>query len=162
MSMIAVALAFHMFHAGPSSHLRVVTHRGDVHGWHWTTIYDRFAGKVSCKLAGHDMRVQSMSVIFKLDHDFDTTHAIYRIDLGLPHPVSDAFQEDQKNNIFPERGWIVDRNGGEAVLPLSYLTNAREVWIRSTPKSKQHHFDVSRLPQVLAVLKSKYCPVEML
>jgi hypothetical protein len=104
------------------------------------------------------MHVRNQSVIFEMGSGVETTHSVYRIDLGQPHAVSDGFTEVENNGIFPERGFIDDRNGGETVLPLHYLTGARHVWIRATPKRKPIDFDVSRLGQALAVARARGCP----
>ncbi|HEY2177846.1 MAG TPA: hypothetical protein VGH15_04630 [Caulobacteraceae bacterium] len=165
--MLAVLMALSLFghHHGGGHRPRPaqVIHRyGYVHGWRYVIAEDPFTGQLSCSLIGHGMHVRNQSVIFELGAGVEATHSVYRIDLGQPHAVSDAYMEDAKNGIFPERGWIDDKNGGETVLPLHYLTGGRRIWIRASPKRKPVEFDLGRLGQALAVVRAKGCPAWVL
>jgi hypothetical protein len=153
---LAISLWFH-HHAGPKAAKPLERH-GRVHGWHWAVHTDKFTSQVSCKLETGDIHVRSQTVIFNLRPGVETTHAFFRVDDSPARPVSDLFADVQKHGIFPERGWIDDRRGGEAALPLELVSGAHHVWIRPSPKARVHKYDVSRLPQALAVLKAAGCP----
>jgi hypothetical protein len=160
--MLAELLALSLWghhHAAVKTHrVRPIERHGRTHGWQWAVITDRFTGKVSCQLHIRGMHVRADTVIFELKPGAETIHAVVRIDSRPPQPVSDMFAEDQKHGIFPERGWIDDRRGGEVALPLSMIRGARVVWIRPKPKAPVYGYNVSRLDQALAALKHAGCP----
>ncbi|HXU99502.1 MAG TPA: hypothetical protein VG166_03280 [Caulobacteraceae bacterium] len=162
--MLALVLAFTLpllghHHGAHRPKAAPVVHRfGYVHGWRYVISEDAFTGQLSCALFGHGMHVRNQSVIFELGSGVETTHAVYRLDAGQPHPVSAGFTEDESHGIFPERGFIDDKNGGETVLPLHYLTGARHIWIRATPKYRPVDFDLKYLTQAMAVARLRGCP----
>jgi hypothetical protein len=160
--MLAVLLALHLWgHHADRVHsipTRSWARHGRVHAWHWHARYDGFTRQWSCTLKTSRIHVRSQTVIFGVRHGVDTTHSYFTIDSAAPRPVSDVFVEDQKHGIFPERGWIDDRAGGEVALPLDMVIGARQVAIRPTPNTDITFYDVHHLAPALAELKATGCP----
>ena len=160
--MLAVMLALHLWgHHADRVHGRptVSWHRqGRVHAWRWQARYDGFSRVWTCSLKTSRIHVRDDTVIFSVKKGVDTTHGYFVIDNTPPRPVSDVFVEDQKHGIFPERGWIDDRDGGEVAIPLDMVINAKQVAIRPSTKTNIVFYDVHHLVPALAELRKTGCP----
>jgi hypothetical protein len=162
--MLALIFAFHvpidihLHHHRPAAPKPIVAH-GHLRHWRWDVRQDRFSSRFTCSLRAHDVHVRSGAAIFDLGHGVETTHAFYRIDARPPAPVSDHFIALHKLNIFPEKGWIDNPDGGgEAALPLTTLDDGQRVWIRANGRSKVHYYDVAGLNQALGAMHKAGCP----
>lgn len=120
---------------------------------------DRFAGTTTCQLHTGEVSLRRDTLIFRVAPEGDTTRAIFRVDSGPPHRVAETFDAVEAHGFFPQRGWIVDPNGGEAALPVSYVSGARTVAIRVSPWLHPHRFKVARLAEAEAAAKALGCPV---
>lgn len=161
--MLALLFAFHvpidLHRHHNANEPRPIAAHGHGRHWRWEVRQDRFSNRFTCSLRAHDVHVRSGAAIFKVDPGLDTTHAFYRIDARPPAPVSDHFIALHKLNIFPEKGWIDDPDGGgEVALPLSVLGDPQRVWIRANSRSKVRYYNVAGLPQALAALHKAGCP----
>jgi hypothetical protein len=120
---------------------------------------DRFAETTTCQLHTGNVSLQRDTLIFRVAPQGDTTTAVFRIDSGPPHRVAETFDAVEARGFFPQRGWVVDPNGGEAALPVSSVSGARTVAIRVSPKRHPHVFKVARLPEAEAAAKALGCPI---
>jgi hypothetical protein len=120
---------------------------------------DRFAGTTGCRLHTRDVSLQRDTLIFSVVSQGDTTAAVYRVDSGPPRGVAEAFDTVEAHGFFPQRGWLVDPNDGEAALPVSYVTGARSVAIRVSPRRRPRHFNATRLEEAEARAKTLGCPI---
>ena len=120
---------------------------------------DRFAGTTTCQLHTTAVSLQRDTLIFRVAPEGDTTAAIFRVDSGPPRRVAEAFDTVEARGFFPQRGWVVDPNGGEAALPVSYVSGANIVTMRVSPKQRPHRFTVARLPEAEAAAKALGCPI---
>ena len=120
---------------------------------------DRFAGTTTCQLHTTAVRLQRDTLIFRVAPEGDTTAAIFRVDAGPPRRVAEAFDTVEAQGFFPQRGWVVDPNGGEAALPVAYVSGAKVVAIRVSPKQHPRRFQVARLPEAEAAAKALGCPI---
>jgi hypothetical protein len=120
---------------------------------------DRFAGATTCQLHSRDVSLRSDALIFRVAPEGDTTGTVFRIDSGPPHRVSEAFDALEAKGLFPQRGWVVDPNGGEAALPASYVSGAAVVTMRVSPKQHPRRFKVSRLTEAEAAARGLGCPI---
>ena len=120
---------------------------------------DAFAGTTRCQLHTGEVSLQRDTLIFRVSREGDTTAAVYRIDNGPPRRVAEAFDVLEARGLFPQRGWIIDPNGGEAALPVAYVSGATVVTIRVTPKRRPHRFAVGRLAEAEAAAKGLGCPI---
>lgn len=118
---------------------------------------DRFAGTTTCRLHTTDVSLQHDTLIFRVAPEGDTTAAVFRIDSGPPRRVAEAFDTVEAQGFFPQRGWVVDPNGGEAALPVTYVSGASVVAIRVSPKQRPRRFNVARLPEAEAAAKALGC-----
>ena len=84
---------------------------------------------------------------------------MFRVDSGPPRRVAEAFDTLEARGFFPQRGWVVDPNGGEAALPVSYVSGARVVTMRVTPMQHPRRFKVGRLAEAEAAAKGLGCPI---
>lgn len=132
--------------------------RGHVQTWRWEVWKDRFTGVTSCRLQTRRMDVRRGVVIFNVARGTDTTHATFRIDSAAARPVSDVFPQVQKRGVFPERGWIEDRAGGEVAMPMEMVDGARDIAIRTGPRSLIRVYDVRYIGSALSALKAGGCP----
>lgn len=119
---------------------------------------DGFTGTVGCELHTRDARLQRDTLIFRIAHEGDTTAAVFRVDSGPPRTVAEAFDTVEAHGFFPQRGWILDPKGGEAALPVSYLSGAKAVAIRVWPRPPRR-FDVSRLQEAEAAARAQGCRI---
>jgi hypothetical protein len=120
---------------------------------------DRFAGTIGCQLHTRDVSLRQDTLIFRVAPDGDTTAAVFRVDSGPPRRVAEAFDTVEAPGFFPQRGWVVDPNGGEAVLPVAYVSGARVVAIRVSPKQHPRLFKVARLSEAEAAARGLGCPI---
>jgi hypothetical protein len=120
---------------------------------------DRFAGTTTCQLHTAVVSLQRDTLIFRVAPEGDTTAAIFRVDSGPPRRVAEAFDTVEAQGFFPQRGWVVDPNGGEAALPVSYVSGAKVVTMRVTPQQHARQFKVARLSEAEAAAKALGCPI---
>jgi hypothetical protein len=120
---------------------------------------DAFAGATTCQLRTREVSLQRDTLIFRVSPNGDTTAAVYRVDSGPLRRVAEAFDALEARGFFPQRGWIVDPNGGEAALPASYVAGATVVTMRATPKQPPHRFKVGRLAEAEAAAKGLGCAI---
>jgi hypothetical protein len=118
---------------------------------------DKFAGTTSCRVSTRDVSLQRDTLIFRVAPEGDTTAAVFRVDSGPPRHVAEAFDTVEAQGFFPQRGWVVDPNGGEAALPAAYVSAARVVAIRVSPKQHPRRFNIARLPEAEAAAKALGC-----
>jgi hypothetical protein len=152
--MVAALLAVSLF--GHGRETRVATHTYHVHDWRVVVRHDQFADRVTCSINTRRITYLRETLVFHIGGG-DTTHAYFRLDGALPRSVREAFTEDEAHGFFPERGWIVDPNGGDVALPAAYVTGVNRVYIRATLKSRPRTFDVSRLFDALARARAAGC-----
>ncbi len=129
--------------------------------WRGFVRHDAFTGQASCGLATSGIHIRARSAIFRMGRGVETTHAVFRIDAGQPRAVSELFAAEARNDVFPLRGWIDDRHGGEVALPLGELEGAKRVFIRAQPGRRAKTFDVGRLSQALGALQAAGCPPDL-
>ena len=127
--------------------------------WYIAVHSDRFAGTTTCQLHTQEVSLQHDILIFRVAQQGDTTAAVFRIDSGQPHRVAETFDIVEAHGFFPQRGWVVDPNGGEAALPVSYVTGAKVVSIRVLPRQRPHQFKVARLAEAEASAIGLGCPI---
>jgi len=120
---------------------------------------DRFAETTTCQLHTADVSLQRDTLIFRVAPEGDTTAAVFRVDSSPPRRVAEAFDTVETHGFFPQRGWVVDPNGGEAALPVSYVSGAKVVAIRVSPKRRPRQFKIGRLPEAEAAAKALGCPI---
>jgi hypothetical protein len=119
---------------------------------------DRFTGTTGCQLHSRDVTLQRGTLVFRVASHGDTTAAVFRVDAGPPRPLAEAFDTLEAHGFFPQRGWLVDPNGGEAALPVSYVTGARAVAIRVWPHAPRR-FDVAGLQEAEAKARALGCAI---
>ena len=127
--------------------------------WYIAVHPDRFAGTTGCQLHTRDVSLQRDTLIFRVAPQGDTTGAVFRVDAGPPHRIAETFDAVEAHGFFPQRGWIVDPNGGEAALPVAYAAGANVVTMRVTPRQHPHRFKVARLADAEASAKALGCPI---
>jgi hypothetical protein len=120
---------------------------------------DRFAGITACQLRTRDISLQRGTLIFRVAPEGDTTATVFRVDSGPPRHVSEAFDTIEARGFFPQRGWIVDPNGGEAALPGSFVSGAKVVTMRVTSKQHPRRFMVGQLAEAEAAARGLGCPI---
>ena len=134
-----------------------VRHR-QIGPWRLEVRKDRFGAEVTCRITARDVTLSRETLIFRLaGPERDTTHAVYRIDGGPPHPVSEVFEAVQAHGFFPERGWILNPQGGEAALPVANVTGAKRVALRVTERKTPRVYNVSRLAEALRQYDAARC-----
>jgi hypothetical protein len=152
--MIAAALfALSLFDA-PQTH----TVRHHVAGWTVKVTADRFTKGVSCAVSKGKVAFRNDVLIFHL-HDYaDTSDAMFRVDGGPVRSVHEATYEDQRRGYYRSGGPLENPSGGEVALPSFYVTGAKWVYIRETPRDYLSWFDVSHFADALALARSLNCP----
>jgi hypothetical protein len=118
---------------------------------------DRFAGTRVCAISADGVSLHRDTLVFRVEARGDTRQALFRIDGGAPRPVADAFDTDEANGVFPQRGWIIDPEGGEAALPAAYASGARMITIRSRVGRRPRHFNIARLDDAVVLAKASGC-----
>jgi len=153
----ATLLAMNLLGQAHIAKAKITTHHYRVHEWRVIVRNDAFSGAPSCTIKAPRIAYRRQTLIFHVG-GADTTHAFFRVDNGAPaRSVREAFTEDEARGFFPERGWIVDPNGGEVALPATYLTSAKRIYIRVSLKSHPRAFDVSRFPEALSRARAAGC-----
>jgi len=127
--------------------------------WYIAVRPDRFAGTTGCQLHTREVSLQRDTLIFRVAPQGDTTGAVFRVDSGPPHRIAETYDAVEARGFFPQRGWIVDPNGGEAALPVAYVAGAKVVTLRVTPRQQPHRFNVARLADAEASAKALGCPI---
>jgi hypothetical protein len=125
--------------------------------WRIRLKQDRFTGAIGCTIAARDVSLRKDTLIFRLGRGLDTRRADYRLDRGPARPVAEAFAEVENHGFFPERGWILDPNGGEAALPAAYVRGARVITLRAAPGGRPRVFKVGRLAEARAIASAAGC-----
>ena len=152
--MIAAALfALSLFDA-PQTH---TVHR-HVSGWTVRVTTDRFTKGVSCSVSKGKVRFQGDVLIFHLGEYADVTNAMFRVDGGPVRSVHEATYDDQRRGYYRKDGPLENPSGGEVALPSFYVTGAKWVYIRETPRDYLSWFDVSHFTDALALARSEGCP----
>jgi hypothetical protein len=136
---------------------RAARARAHVGAWRIVLTQDRFTGAISCKITAPDVILQRDTLIFRLGRGLETTHADFRLDRGASRPVSIAFAEVENHGFFPERGWIIDPQGGEVALPVAYVRSARAITLRAGPGRHPRTFKVGRLGEAMIEAKVAGC-----
>lgn len=147
----------------PGPLTRPEAHRQHIGPWRVVAAKDRFSGSINCVVSARGVQLRNDTLVFRLAHDEDTTHAIYRLDWGKPRPVSDAFAELESRGVFPQRGWIFDPNGGEVALPAHYVAGAETIALRRSPKAGPDDYRVYRvakLNEAAAAAKAAGCGLD--
>jgi len=157
--LLTAALVLGLFNpvAHSAAHARPTTRHVHVGAWSVAVTRDRFAGAATCAINAADVSVHRGVAVFRLGHRQDTTHAVYRLDGGPPRDVSEAFDAVEARGFFPERGWIVDPDGGEVALPATYLSGVRNVLLRVSPSQAPRRIKVTNLDEAIASAKAYGC-----
>jgi hypothetical protein len=164
---LAAALMLSLLgHAAPAPPLppgsRALGHAGrartHVGPWRIALAQDRFTGAITCAIAAPDVKLTRQTLIFRLGHGLSTLKADYRLDRGPSRPVSAVFAAVEDQGFFPERGWILDPEGGEVALPIAALQGARMITLRPAPGRRPRSFKIARLTEALILAKAAGCP----
>lgn len=159
--LLTAALALSLFNPlawmarPPSSHPAI--RRVHVGAWSIAIAKDGFSGTSGCSITGKDVSLHAGTAIFRLVRRGDTTHAVFRLDGGPPRAISDTFDAVQAKGFFPQRGWIVDPDGGEAALPAGYLSGIKTVTWRAAWKHGLRQINVGHLDQAIATARADGC-----
>ncbi len=159
--LLTAALALSLFNPlawmadPPTSHPAI--RRAHVGAWSIAIAKDRFSGTSRCSITGRDVSLHSGTAIFRLTRRGDTTRAVFRLDGGPPRAIADSFDAVQAKGFFPQRGWIVDPDGGEAALPASHLSGIRTVTWRASPGQHLRRIKVAHLDEAIATVRADGC-----
>lgn len=126
--------------------------------WRIAVKKDRFSGDVTCSIGARGVSFRRDTLIFRLARAGDATNAVFRVDGGPARPISETFDTVEAHGFFPQRGWILDPQGGEAALPAAVVSRARAVTIRLAPKSHPRQFAIARLAEARAAAAAAGCP----
>ena len=118
---------------------------------------DRFSGTRGCAITAAGVSLHRGALLFRVAAGGDTRRAVFRIDGGPPRAVADVFDRVETLGFFPQRGWLRDPRGGEAVLPAAEISAARTVTIRARTGARPERFKVSRLDEAMALARSAGC-----
>lgn len=152
--MIAAAyLALTLFGSGQTSTI----HRY-VGGWTVKATSDRFTKIVTCSIAKGHVEFRKDVLIFHLSRLDDTTNAFFRVDDGPPRSVREATYDDQRRGYYRSGGPLENPSAGLVALPSFYVTGAKWVYIRATPRNDLSWFNVSRFADALALARAMKCP----
>ncbi len=83
---------------------------------------------------------------------------MFRIDDGPARSVHEATYDDQRRGYYRRGGPLENPLAGEVALPSFYVTGAKWVYIRETPRNDLSWFDVSHFAEALALARSESCP----
>ena len=144
-------------HSGDAGHAHAPRSLYKVGPWLIGVHPDPFAGTTTCQVRTTEVSLQRDTLIFRVAPEGDTTAAVFRVDSGPPHRVAETFDAVRAQGFFPQRGWIVDPNGGEATLPVSCVAGASVVAIRVSPKRRPRQFDIARLSEAEAAATALGC-----
>lgn len=118
---------------------------------------DRFAGTRGCAISAAGVSLQGDVLVFRVAARGDTRQALYRIDGGSPRAVADTFETLQARGFFPQRGWIVDPEGGEVALPAGVASGATTITIRPRSGQSPRRFKVAKLGEAIALARTAGC-----
>ena len=125
--------------------------------WRIDGRWDRFAGTRACAISAPGVGFYRGVLLFRIGSRGDTRAALFRVDGGPARPVTEAFDTVEGLGVFPRRGWIVDPQGGEVVLPLAYASGARTIAIRAAAGQRPRRFRVSGLDQAITLARAAGC-----
>lgn len=156
---VALALSAATFFFDPHPHRKQIAKRVyHVRAWTLVVDHDKFTDQVTCSLYGRRMRYLSGALVFHLRDGVETTHAVFRADDGEPTAVAQAFHQLEGEGYFPRRGWIDRVAGGDVALPPAYVSGARKVWIRASPRQPPSVFDLGDFDEALDRAQDLGCP----
>jgi hypothetical protein len=138
---------------------RMTVRHAHVGPWRIAARSDPFGGSVACSVTAHRIMLERAVLVIRLADRGPTTKAIFRLDSGPPQPISETFDAVEARGFFPQRGWIVDPDGGEAALPVVTVVGAKVLTLRINPARHPISFDVSHLPEALTAAKGLGCPL---
>jgi hypothetical protein len=151
--MLAAAyLALHLL-AGQTT----TVHR-HVGGWTVKATTDRFTKGVTCSMTKGRVEFRKDVLIFHLGGLADTSDAYFRVDTGPVRSVREATFDDQRRGYYRNGGSLANPSAGEVALPSFYVTGAKWVYIRETPRNDLSWFDVSRFADGLVLARTLNCP----
>jgi len=151
--MIAAALFALSLFGGQTT----TAHR-NVGGWTVRTTTDRFTKAVTCSITKGRVEFRKDVLIFRLGRLTDTSQADFRVGGGPVRSVREATYDDQRRGYYRDGGPLENPSAGEVALPSFYVTGAKWVYIRETPRNNLSWFDVSRFPDALALARTMKCP----
>ena len=125
--------------------------------WRIEGLSDRFAGTRACAISAAGVGLHRDFLVFRVERRGDTRQALFRIDGGAPRPVAEAFDAAEDHGFFPQRGWIINPDGGEVVLPAAFAYGARTITIRSRLGRLPRRFNIARLNDAQAIAESAGC-----
>jgi hypothetical protein len=135
---------------------------GTVHrhvgGWTLKVSTDSFTGAVACSMTKGRVEFRNDVLIFHLSRLDDTSDAVFRVDGGPVRSVREATYDDERRGYYRDGGPLENPSAGKVALPSFYVTGAKWVYIRETPRNDISWFDVSRFADALAVARSMKCP----
>ena len=118
---------------------------------------DRFSGTRGCAITAAGVSLHRGALLFRVAERGDTRQGVFRVDAGRPRPAAEAFEGVEALGFFPQRGWIVDPQGGESVLPAAYVSGATTVLIRARPGVRTARFKVARLDDAVTLARAAGC-----
>jgi hypothetical protein len=142
---------------GQWPHRQTVVHVERTGDWTTRITHDTFTGQTSCSLAKHDIHFERDSLVFYLGRRSDIGDADFRIDDGPARSVREASLDDDRRGFFRDGGPIDNPSDGKVVLPSSYMTGAKLVYIRISPRYQPRVFDISRFEAALAAARAAGC-----
>jgi hypothetical protein len=129
-----------------------------VGGWTVKATTDRFTRAVTCSMTKGRVEFRKDVLIFHLGGLADTSDAYFRVDAGPVRSVRDATYDDQRRGYYRDGGPLANPSAGEVALPSFYVTGAKWVYIRETPRNDLSWFNVSRFADALALARAMKCP----
>ena len=152
--MIAAAfLALSLFGSGQTD----TVHR-HVSGWTVRVTSDHFTKEVSCSMSKGRVAFHNDVLVFHLGEFADTSDAVFRVDGGPVRSVHEATYDDQRRGYYRNGGPLENPSAGQVALPSFYVTGAKYVYIRETPRNGLSWFDVSGFADALAAARAMKCP----
>jgi hypothetical protein len=121
---------------------------------------DQFTGEVSCSLVGRRMSFHRDTLVFHLGRGVDTSQAFFRVDRGPVRSVREPRLENETHGFFLDSGPIGNPSGGEVALPLSVVKDAKQVYVRASPRYPPRAFDLGRFTEALFAAKAAGCKDE--
>jgi hypothetical protein len=129
-----------------------------VGGWTIKATTDRFTKAVTCSMTKGRVAFRQDVLIFHLSRLTDTSDAYFRVDAGPVRSVREATYDDQRRGYYRDGGSLANPSAGEVALPSFYVTGAKWVYVRETPRNELSWFDVSRFAEALALARTMKCP----
>ena len=131
-------------------------------GWILKVARDPFTGARTCTLRAHRMAFDKGAVGFGFSPRLDTFEAVYRVDSGPPHAWRANVMTLAAHGVVFQTDDLPNPSGGLVILPISALRDAREVWIRPSPRSRPTAFRLQHLASALEVAQRRGCSPEFL